>query len=333
MSTRDVPLLEIEDLRIRVRNTPGAEILRGVSLRLWPGETLAVVGESGCGKSMTSLAVMGLLPEGLERTAGTVRLTGTPVPIGDNRAMRRIRAARIGMVFQEPMAALDPLFPVGRQVLEVLNEHQRLGRRAAWARVIELLGLVDLPDPERIARSYPHRLSGGQLQRVVIAMAIACSPEVLIADEPTTALDVTVQAQIIRLLKKLQRRTGVGIVLITHNLGLVAHSADRVMVMYAGRKVEEADTYSLFTAPRHPYTRGLLDATPNPERQATGGRLLNEIPGIVPSITDPMPGCRFAPRCVRRTEACRARVPDFTVVAGHGVACFDPVPRPGEVAA
>jgi peptide/nickel transport system ATP-binding protein len=321
------PLLEIDDLHIQVRGVPGAQILRGVSLVLNPGETLAVVGESGCGKSMTSLAVMGLLSDGVERTAGEVRLNGTLVPITDNRAMRKIRAARIGMVFQEPMAALDPLFPVGKQVLEVLNEHLSLSRKDAWARVIELLTQVDLPDPERIAHAYPHKLSGGQLQRVVIAMAIACNPEVLIADEPTTALDVTVQAQIIRLLKKLQRDTGVGIVLITHNLGLVAHSADRVMVMYAGRKVEEAETYTLFTAPQHPYTKGLLEATPNPARAwaRSGGPLLTEIPGIVPSIADPMPGCRFAPRCAFAQDDCRAHVPVFRAPAGHGVACFHPV--------
>jgi oligopeptide/dipeptide ABC transporter ATP-binding protein len=320
------PVLEVRDLQIGVRRKPDMLILRGLSFDVHGGETLAIVGESGCGKSMTSLAIMGLLPEAVERRAGSVRFKGAELPITDNRAMRKFRAARIGMVFQEPMAALDPLYPVGRQVLEVIEEHEDIPRAEAWARVIDLLTKVELPNPEVLAWSYPNKLSGGQLQRVVIAMALACNPEVLIADEPTTALDVTVQAQIIRLLKRLQRDTGIAIVLITHNLGLVAHSADRVMVMYAGQKAEEAPTRDLFLKPRHPYTRGLLDATPNPERVAERGGVLREIPGTVPSITDPLPGCRFAPRCPRALDRCHARMPKPTFEGNHGYACFNPVP-------
>jgi oligopeptide/dipeptide ABC transporter ATP-binding protein len=320
------PILAIENLRLCVREKPDVLILRGVSFTVDAGKTLAIVGESGCGKSMTSLAIMGLLPDAVQRLGGSVRFKGRELPITDNRAMRKVRAAEIGMIFQEPMAALDPLYPVGKQVLEVIEEHEKLPRAMAWDRVVDLLTKVDLPNPETLAWSYPHKLSGGQLQRVVIAMALACNPDVLIADEPTTALDVTVQAQIIRLLKRLQRDTGVAIVLVTHNLGLVAHTADRVMVMYAGSKVEEAPTRDLFLTPRHPYTRGLLDATPNPERVLTGGGVLREIPGIVPSLTDPMPGCRFAPRCAGATDLCRARMPEPTFEGTHSYACFHPVP-------
>ena len=320
------PILEVENLQISIRKKPDVQILRGLSFHVNAGETLAIVGESGCGKSMTSLAVMGLLPDAVERLGGSVRFKGRELPISDNRAMRKVRAAEIGMVFQEPMAALDPLYPVGKQVLEVIEEHENLPREMAWERVIDLLTKVDLPNPETLAWSYPHKLSGGQLQRVVIAMALACNPDVLMADEPTTALDVTVQAQIIRLLKRLQRDTGVAIVLITHNLGLVAHSADRVMVMYAGYKAEEAATRDIFLSPRHPYTRGLLDATPNPERALAGGGVLREIAGTVPSIADPMPGCRFAPRCPNVIDTCRATVPGPVFEGTHGYACFNPAP-------
>ena len=243
------PLLEIDDLRVGIRSNAAAEILRGVSLTIERGETLAVVGESGCGKSLTSLSVMGLLPDGLEKRGGTIRFEGAILPITDNEAMRRIRGRRIGMVFQEPMAALNPVFTIGDQVAEVILEHEAVSRADAMARVVDLLARVGLPDPAQIAREHPHRLSGGQRQRVVIAMALACRPDLLIADEPTTALDVTVQAQIMRLLQELQRDLGIAILLITHNLGLVAQVADRVAVMYAGRKVEEAATAGLFAAP------------------------------------------------------------------------------------
>ncbi|MFO1209345.1 MAG: ABC transporter ATP-binding protein [Amaricoccus sp.] len=314
------PLLSIEDLRVGVRNDPEAEILRGVSLAVSRGETLAVVGESGCGKSLTSLSVMGLLSAGLEKRGGRIRFEGADLPVEDNEAMRRIRGDRIGMVFQEPMAALNPVFTIGDQVAEVILEHEDIGRAEAMARVVELMENVHLPEPARIVREYPHRLSGGQRQRVVIAMALACNPDLLIADEPTTALDVTVQAQIMRLLAEARQALGIAILLITHNLGLVAQTADRVAVMYAGRVVEEAPTRRLFAEPRHPYTRGLLAATPRPGRRRPGEPPLTEIPGVVPSVTERLPGCRFRPRCPVAGEIC-ARIDP---VLEQGVACHFP---------
>jgi peptide/nickel transport system ATP-binding protein len=314
------PLLEIDDLRVGIRSNAAAEILRGVSLTIERGETLAVVGESGCGKSLTSLSVMGLLPDGLEKRGGTIRFEGAILPITDNEAMRRIRGRRIGMVFQEPMAALNPVFTIGDQVAEVILEHEAVSRADAMARVVDLLARVGLPDPVQIAREHPHRLSGGQRQRVVIAMALACRPDLLIADEPTTALDVTVQAQIMRLLQELQRDLGIAILLITHNLGLVAQVADRVAVMYAGRKVEEAATAGLFAAPQHPYTRGLLAATPRPGRRRAGEPPLTEIPGVVPSVTELLSGCRFRPRCAFAGDVCASVDPAF----GGRVACHFP---------
>nr|WP_176247612.1 ABC transporter ATP-binding protein [Mesorhizobium australicum] len=311
------PLLSINDLQVRIRANPRAQLLRGVSLSVGRGETLAVVGESGCGKSLTSLSVMGLLPDGLEKHAGTIQFDGTDLPVTDNDAMRKIRGRRIGMVFQEPMAALNPVYSIGDQVAEVIHEHETVSKAEAMARVVELLTQVQLPDPARIVHEYPHRLSGGQRQRVVIAMALACRPDLLIADEPTTALDVTVQAQIMRLLRDLQEEMGIAILLITHNLGLVAQMADRVAVMYAGSKVEEAATRELFARPRHPYTRGLLAATPRPGRRRPGEPPLTEIPGVVPSATDMLDGCRFRPRCSVAVDLCTRQDPSFA----DSVAC------------
>ncbi len=316
-------LLSVEDLRLSVTHAPEAQILRGVSFHVARGEVLAIVGESGCGKSVTSLAVMGLVPEGLTKTAGRIRFEGVDLPVTDNEAMRKIRGDRIGMVFQEPMAALNPVYTIGNQVAEVILEHENVSRAQARARVVALLDQVGLPDPARIVDEYPHRLSGGQRQRVVIAMALACKPDLLIADEPTTALDVTVQAQIMRLLKQLQADLGIAIVLITHNLGLVAQVADRVAVMYAGRKVEEAATRRLFAAPCHPYTRGLLAATPRPGRRREGELPLSEIPGMVPSVSEDLPGCRFAPRCALATEICGRAIPEPRALGGTLVACHN----------
>ncbi|CAH1657559.1 putative peptide ABC transporter ATP-binding protein y4tR [Chelatococcus asaccharovorans] len=317
------PLLSIADLKVRIRGNPQARLLRGVSLSIDRGETLAVVGESGCGKSLTSLAVMGLLPDGLEKSGGVIRFDGADLPVTDNEAMRKVRGRRIGMVFQEPMAALNPVFSIGDQVAEVIHEHETVSRAAAMARVVDLLTQVQLPEPARIIHEYPHRLSGGQRQRVVIAMALACRPDLLIADEPTTALDVTVQAQIMRLLHDLQDDMGIAILLITHNLGLVAQMADRVAVMYAGRKVEEATTRMLFAAPQHPYTRGLLAATPRPGRRRPGEPPLTEIPGVVPAITEMPSGCRFRPRCMLASDICALEDPPFV----DGVACHRAVSR------
>ncbi|WP_425351256.1 ABC transporter ATP-binding protein [Chelatococcus asaccharovorans] len=317
------PLLSIADLKVRIRGNPQARLLRGVSLSIDRGETLAVVGESGCGKSLTSLAVMGLLPDGLEKSGGVIRFDGADLPVTDNEAMRKVRGRRIGMVFQEPMAALNPVFSIGDQVAEVIHEHEAVSHAAAMARVVDLLTQVQLPEPARIIHEYPHRLSGGQRQRVVIAMALACRPDLLIADEPTTALDVTVQAQIMRLLHDLQDDMGIAILLITHNLGLVAQMADRVAVMYAGRKVEEATTRMLFAAPQHPYTRGLLAATPRPGRRRPGEPPLTEIPGVVPAITEMPSGCRFRPRCMLASDICALEDPPFV----DGVACHRAVSR------
>ena len=323
------PLLSLNDLSIAVRGRPESRILRGVSFDVNRGETLALVGESGCGKSITSLATMGLLPDALEVSGGEIRFDGAPLPVGDNAAMRKIRGKRIGMVFQEPMSALNPVHTIARQVSEVILEHEAISRAAARTRAIDLLGQMGLPDPARIADEYPHRLSGGQRQRVVIAMALACNPELVIADEPTTALDVTVQAQILRLLKGLQQDLGIALLLITHNLGLVAQVADRVAVMYAGRKVEEAPTRTLFAAPRHPYTLGLMRATPRPGRRARDVPPLTEIPGTVPSITDAMPGCRFAPRCPAALAICSAQAPAARRLGATETECHNPAALSG----
>ena len=317
-------LLDIRDLRVSPRGMTETAILRGVTFSVAPGETLAVVGESGCGKSMASLAVMGLLPPGLERRSGDILFRGEPLPVDDNTAMRKVRGRRIGMVFQEPMAALNPVYTIGHQVAEVILEHEDISAAEARLRVVELLREVGLPSPDRIIDEYPHRLSGGQRQRVVIAMALACKPDLLIADEPTTALDVTVQAQIMRLLKRAQNELGIAIILITHNLGLVAQMADRVVVMYAGHKVEEASVQTLFASPQHPYTQGLLRATPRPGRRRAGGKPLEEIPGMVPAITDLPSGCRFRPRCPRATRECETVHPAVRQVGDTIVACHHP---------
>ena len=319
------PILSVQDLQIGVQGLPEARILRGVSFDVARGETLAIVGESGCGKSVTSLAIMGLLPEALQMTGGRLVFEGADLPVASNAAMRRIRGKRIGMVFQEPMSALNPVHTIGRQVAEVILEHERIPRAVAHARAVDLLGQMGLPDPAALAQDYPHRLSGGQRQRVVIAMALACGPDLLIADEPTTALDVTVQAQIMALLDRMKRERDIALILITHNLGLVAQTADRVAVMYAGHAVEQAPVRALFAAPHHPYTAGLLRATPRPGRLPQDGRPMAEIPGMVPSIADPAPGCRFAPRCDRATELCRTTVPPARDLGPARVACHHPI--------
>ena len=319
------PILSVQNLQIGMRGLPEARILRGVSFDIHRGETLAIVGESGCGKSVTSLAVMGLLSDALEVTGGRILFEGRDLPVADNEAMRKIRGKRIGMVFQEPMSALNPVHTIGRQVAEVILEHERVPRAVAHERAVALLAQMGLPDPAALALEYPHRLSGGQRQRVVIAMALACTPDLLIADEPTTALDVTVQAQIMALLARLQAELHIALMLITHNLGLVAQTADRVAVMYAGHSVEQAPVVPLFAAPWHPYTEGLMRATPRPGRLPEGGKPMEEIPGMVPSITDPLTGCRFRPRCAYATGACASRVPPLVEAGGHGVACCHPL--------
>ena len=294
----------------------------GLSLSVGAGETVALVGESGCGKSLSALSIMRLLPDPPARiVGGEVRLNGRDLVRLPEEGMLDIRGQEIGMIFQDPMSSLNPVATIEKQIAEVLMTHTDLGRGQARARAHELLEMVGMPDAGRRLDAYPHQLSGGMCQRVVIAMAIACSPSVLIADEPTTALDVTVQAQVLALLKKLQADAGMAMVFITHDLGVVAETADRVVVMYAGRKVEEAAVDDLFDTPLHPYTAVLIGATPVPG--AARAERLADIPGMVPPLNALPRGCAFAPRCPRVMERCRQERPQLTQpAAGRLVACF-----------
>jgi len=322
------PLLEIEDLKTYFFTSDGiVRAVDGVSYKVYPGETLAVVGESGCGKSVTAMSILRLLPSPPARiVSGAIRFEGRDLLAASEDEMRRIRGNDISMIFQEPMTSLNPVLTVGRQIAETLELHQGLDRTAARQRAIEMLDLVRIPEPARRAREYPHQLSGGMRQRVMIAMALACDPKLLIADEPTTALDVTIQAQILELMLELKRKIGAAIVLITHDLGVVAETAQRVVVMYAGRKVEEAPVDMLFARPRHPYTRGLMGSIPHlgSAAQADGPRKrLAEIPGIVPRLTEAIPGCAFAARCSFAQERCRREAPPLEeYVRGHFSACW-----------
>ena len=322
------PLLQIENLQTHFfsRGTV-LKAVDGVSLSIAEGEVLAVVGESGCGKSVTAFSILGLVPNPPGRiVGGSVRFEGRELVGLPARDMRALRGDRIGMIFQEPMTSLNPALTVGDQIGEVLTRHRGLTRRQATVRAAELLDLVRVPDPARRVLEYPHRLSGGMRQRVMIAMAIACEPRLLIADEPTTALDVTVQAQVLELLLSIRQRFGTAILLITHDLGVVAETADRVAVMYAGRKIEENATAALFAAPQHPYTRGLLAASPEiePGDRVTGsarGRL-TEIPGMVPALDAMPPGCRFAPRCPEAMALCGTAPPALLPRGAGLVACY-----------
>ena len=317
-------LLEIENLQTHFRTRDGVNrAVDGVSFTVEAGETLAIVGESGCGKSVTASSVLRLIPEPPGKIKGSIRFEGVDLLKLDERAMRDIRGNQISMVFQEPMTSLNPVLTVGRQIGETLRLHQGLGREAAERRVVEMLRLVGIAEPERRAREYPHQLSGGMRQRVMIAIALACNPKLLIADEPNTALDVTIQAQILDLMSELKQRVGAAIILITHDLGVVAEIAERVLVMYAGRKVEEAPVGELFRSPRHPYTQGLLGALPklgsSLNEKATK---LVEIPGAVPSLKQRIAGCVFASRCALARDVCRHVPPALELKApGHLAAC------------
>ena len=323
---QDAPAaLRIEDLRTQFLARGGiARAVDGVSYHVNPGETLGVVGESGCGKSVTALSVMRLVPDPPGRiVGGRVLLHGVDLLRLSEAEMRRVRGNRIGMIFQEPMTSLNPVLTVGRQIEEVVALHQSLPARQAADRAVEMLRLVHIPEPGRRAREYPHQMSGGMRQRVMIAMALSCNPEVLIADEPTTALDVTIQAQILELMREIQQRTGTAIVLITHDLGVIAETADRVAVMYAGKKVEEAPVVALFDTPLHPYTRGLMASMPHLDAPLGPGRgTLPEIPGMVPSLSDLPEGCRFAPRCPLAAPQCREEPPLIAYAPGHLAACW-----------
>ncbi|VUD72829.1 ABC transporter ATP-binding protein [Methylobacterium symbioticum] len=316
------PVLEVDDLRISFRERAAERAaVHGLGFSVEAGETLAIVGESGCGKSLTAFALLGLLP-GNARASGRVRLEGRDILGLEGEAMRRLRGTRIAMIFQEPMTALNPVLTIGAQIVEAIREHEAVSAADARTRTLSLLARVRIPDPERRFGEYPHRLSGGMRQRVVIAMALACAPAVLVADEPTTALDVTVQAEILDLIDDLRRETGMAVVLITHDLGLVAEHADRVLVMYAGRAVEAGSAAALFAAPRHPYTRALVAARPRPG-SALRQRLV-EIPGQVPPPGAMPPGCAFAPRCPAAEAPCRETPPPLPSVgtAAERVACL-----------
>ena len=318
------PLLEVENLQVHFRTPDGVNrAVDGVSFSVSEGETLAIVGESGCGKSVTAMSLLRLVPSPPGKIAGSIRFQGRDLLALSEREMRGIRGNDISMIFQEPMTSLNPVLTIGRQLTETLRLHQGFGASMAEARAVEMLQLVGIPEAVRRLSEYPHQLSGGMRQRVMIAIALACNPKLLIADEPTTALDVTIQAQILDLMRDLKRRIGAAIVLITHDLGVVAEVAERVMVMYAGRKVEEASVGDLFKHPQHPYTRGLLGAVPKLGSSVAGTtERLSEIPGQVPSLKARITGCVFAGRCFAATDVCKQFAPAFEMKReGHFAAC------------
>ena len=315
-------VLQVEDLSVEFRTSRGTvRAVEKLGFSVGAGETVAIVGESGSGKSTAALACLRLIANPPGRIAsGRILLEGRDVLALDDEGLRSVRGRQVAMIFQDPMMALNPVFTIERQVGEVLRLHMGLGPREAAAQVVELLGLVGVPAPEERARQYPHNLSGGMRQRVMIAMALACRPKLLIADEPTTALDVTVQAQVLDLIQSLKERFGMAVLLITHDLGVVAETAHRIVVMYAGHKVEEGSTAEIFKDPRHPYTRGLLDAA---QWEEGDGDLLREIPGTVPSPFDMPRGCSFAPRCPRAIACCREEAPELRELGPRRpVACF-----------
>ncbi|MBI3515798.1 MAG: ABC transporter ATP-binding protein [Proteobacteria bacterium] len=323
----DQALLQIDNLQTHFFTAGGVvRAVDGVSYTLRSGETLGVVGESGCGKSVTALSILRLIADPPGRiVSGSIRLEGTNLLELSEPDMEAVRGNDISMIFQEPMTSLNPLFTVGKQISEAIALHQGLSRRDALDNAVTMLRRVHIPEPERRLHAYPHQLSGGMRQRVMIAMALSCNPKVLIADEPTTALDVTIQAQILDLMHELQDTLGTAIILITHDMGVVAENADRVVVMYAGRKVEEAPVDALFENPGHPYTRGLLGSIPalGATRNNAARTRLNEIRGMVPSLADLPAGCIFAPRCGFASDQCRAAYPPLAEHRpGHWVACW-----------
>ncbi len=317
------PLLQVRNLRVTLATQRGpADALRGISFDLARGDTVGLIGESGCGKSITALALMGLLPEGA-RVMGSIKLNGQELTTLDEAALCQLRGNRIGMVFQEPMTALNPLHPVGRQIAESLRQHRGLSGAAARAEALRLLQRVQLPQAAARLDQYPHQLSGGQRQRVVIAIALACGPDLLIADEPTTALDVTIQREVLDLIAELVREDGMGLLLISHDLGVMADRVRRLLVMYGGSVVEAGPTEQVFARLAHPYTRGLFAA--RPRLGLARGTRLATIPGRVPELADLPPGCAFAPRCARASDACRAAPPaDAAPEAGYELRCLHP---------
>jgi peptide/nickel transport system ATP-binding protein len=322
-------VLEVEDLKTYFYTRAGlVKAVDGVSFSLRRGETLAIVGESGCGKSVTALSLMRLVADPPGRiVGGSIRLDGLDLVAVDDATMRDIRGKEISMIFQEPMTSLNPVMTIGRQIAEALLLHESTSRKAAMARTIEMLHLVGIPEPRQRVKEYPHQLSGGMRQRAMIAMALACNPKVLIADEPTSALDVTIQAQILDLIAKLRRDLGTAVILITHDLGVVAETAERVIVMYAGRKVEEAPVDDLFATPLHPYTLGLMNSIPRlalmRRENAKPVERLQEIPGMVPALSNLPAGCTFAPRCAFASDTCRREYPRYEEKQpDHWAACW-----------
>ena len=327
--TQATTLLDVADLRTYFHLRHGIlKAVDGVSFQLKPHETLAIVGESGCGKSMTALSLMRLIPEPPGKiVSGSVKLAGRDLIPLDEPAMRNVRGKDISMIFQEPMTSLNPVMTVGNQIAEALLLHEGLSRSDALKRAVEILNLVRIPEARQRLKEYPHQLSGGMRQRVMIAMALACNPKVLIADEPTTALDVTIQAQILDIILDLQKKLGTAVILITHDLGVVAETAQRVIVMYAGKKVEEAPVGELFARPLHPYTHGLMASIPRLDLLRGEGDVrkqrLEEIPGIVPALTNLPPGCPFSPRCPYAVDLCRREFPPYEEKRpGHWAACW-----------
>jgi peptide/nickel transport system ATP-binding protein len=321
------PILDIADLRTWFFTRDGVvRAVDGVSFHVIPGETLAIVGESGCGKSVTALSILRLIPSPPGRiVSGAIRFAGRDLLRLSEAQMRQVRGNEISMIFQEPMTSLNPVLRIGRQIAETLILHQGLGHNAALAKAADMLRLVHIPEADRRIGEYPHQLSGGMRQRVMIAMALACNPKLLIADEPTTALDVTIQAQILDLMRALKQKIDAAIVLITHDLGVVAEMAQRVVVMYAGHKAEEAPVSRVFRRPLHPYTKGLLASVPRLGTSLDHERAprLAEIAGTVPSLREPIPGCPFETRCAFATDICRREMPAFDEKEpGHFAACF-----------
>ncbi|MET0187952.1 MAG: ABC transporter ATP-binding protein [Pseudonocardia sediminis] len=320
------PLLDVRDLTVRFtrRGEPDTVAVDGVSFDIEPGEIVGLVGESGCGKSVTSLAIMGLLPGRGPKVGGEVRFGGDDLLTLSDAALRQRRGRDLGMVFQDPLSSLNPVVPVGVQITEALTRHRGMDKKAARSEAVTLLERVGIPDPARRVGSYPHQMSGGMRQRALIAIALACSPRLLIADEPTTALDVTIQAQILELLRDLVAETGTALMMITHDLGVVAGLCDRVNVLYAGRIVERAERHRLFATPRHPYTHGLIGSIPRLDSDPG-----QELPAITGSVNDNLPwdtACAFAPRCSRAIELCTETTPLVETAASRMLRCHNPVP-------
>lgn len=320
IGAEDGPVLDVQNLNVHISTPKGVlHAVRDVSFQVRRGETLCLVGESGCGKSMTSLAVMGLLPKVARRSADRLGLLGEDLMQASSRRLNELRGSKMAMIFQEPMTALNPAYTIGEQLTEHHRHHRGSTQQQATARAVELLEMVGIASARQRLGQYPHQLSGGLRQRVMIAIALMCQPELLIADEPSTALDVTIQAQILRLLADLQKELGLAMVLITHDLGVVARIADRVGVMYAGQVIENGSAEQLFAAPRHPYSQGLMSCIPLPGRTAAGERL-GTIPGVVPSLIGDITGCAFRDRCAHRTSDCERSIPQFGTQE-HGWSC------------